>query len=197
MFAWFALARSERETLLGEPWDFATWLDATKFAANRMFRHAVLFLLFPDEFEPIVSNQNKRQIVAKLHMGAAPSDPVAVDRAIHAIRERLEEKQPDSHFYYSPIRELWQDPAGQRPAVVSTSSGSLNTILYGPPDTGKTYRTVSRCVEVCDGCALEGAALRERYESLVDEGRVRFVTFHQSYGYEGFVHTRGRTSSIA
>ena len=65
----------------------------------------------------------------------------------------------------------------------------LNTILYGPPGTGKTYRTFRRCVEICDGSGdnVDAVAIRSRYGQLVDEKRVEFVTFHQSYGYEEFV----------
>ena len=64
----------------------------------------------------------------------------------------------------------------------------------GRRDTGKTFTTAGhgqdlrRCVEICDGNVPQDTeALRARYGALMDEGRVEFVTFHQSYGYEEFV----------
>lgn len=76
------------------------------------------------------------------------------------------------------------DSARKRFAVTQ----SLNTIFYGPPGTGKTYITARRAVEICDG-GFSGSdeALRARYEQLVKQRRIEFVTFHQTYGYEEFV----------
>ena len=68
------------------------------------------------------------------------------------------------------------------------SNDPLNTILYGPPGTGKTYATAKLCVEICDGQSERSKdEIRSRYRQLVGVGRVEFVTFHQSYGYEEFV----------
>ena len=66
----------------------------------------------------------------------------------------------------------------------------LNTILYGPPGTGKTYATIQRCVDICDPGGvgqLTRDGIKTRYQELVAAGRVEFITFHQSYGYEEFV----------
>lgn len=85
------------------------------------------------------------------------------------------------------VREQGQAPA----APIQEATGfdhPLNTILYGPPGTGKTYATARRCVDICDGTVERSSEdVRHRYDVLVEEGRVEFVTFHQSCGYEEFV----------
>lgn len=72
-----------------------------------------------------------------------------------------------------------------------------NLILYGPPGTGKTYKTIDVAVRACEPQAyarLDGKEESERrrelkkiYNQLMDEKRIRFITFHQSFGYEEFI----------
>ena len=71
----------------------------------------------------------------------------------------------------------------------SNKPSPLNQIFYGPPGTGKTYQTIEAAVIAAepDYLLTTRAALKIKYDELVDEKRIRFVTFHQSYGYEEFV----------
>jgi hypothetical protein len=69
-----------------------------------------------------------------------------------------------------------------------TDVGALNRILYGPPGTGKTYSTIEEAVRIADpGCVGNHATQKQRFDELLLEGRVEFITFHQSYSYEDFV----------
>ena len=70
---------------------------------------------------------------------------------------------------------------------------SNNLILYGPPGTGKTYNTVNYAVAIIEGRTFEDVRADDysvnldkfnRYTAL---GRVGFVTFHQSLGYDDFI----------
>ncbi len=71
----------------------------------------------------------------------------------------------------------------------------LNTILYGPPGTGKTFATLIEAVRraepsfVATGSsdAEKRVSYRERYHALKAEGRIQFITFHQSLSYEDFI----------
>ncbi len=89
-----------------------------------------------------------------------------------------------------------QDGASSYHNIVARGESALgqplNQILYGPPGTGKTYSTVDAALAVLDPNFVEQhrmdrAALKSRFDALVHERRIRFVTFHQSFSYEDFV----------
>ncbi|MCC4817232.1 hypothetical protein BCU85_15660 [Vibrio lentus] len=130
------------------------------------------------------------------------------------LTEKLKDVLPDNYSILLRNMQVWhlyeefedanstvKEPAPQayknKPAVVSP----LNQILYGPPGTGKTYHAIEAAVRAAEPeeyatlgiDSKKGATeeqrnyLVEQYESLSKAGRIRFVTFHQSYGYEEFV----------
>ena len=124
---------------------------------------------------------NQRFLVALL----GSNDPSALIDRIDKVTRVIESfKSGDNDCPFALDIVTTEDSSKRK------TSSALNTILYGPPGTGKTYTTFRRCVEICDGkedCPDENDKVRSRYKALVEKGRIEFVTFHQSYGYEEFV----------
>jgi 5-methylcytosine-specific restriction endonuclease McrBC GTP-binding regulatory subunit McrB len=61
-------------------------------------------------------------------------------------------------------------------------------ILQGAPGCGKTYITTELSVLTCDGSIpATREELKNRYKALQNDGKIGFVTFHQSMDYEDFV----------
>lgn len=77
--------------------------------------------------------------------------------------------------------------------MVNRTDISKNTILFGPPGTGKTYQTINYAVAIIEGVPLKNIQEESREEVVKrlkkykEAGQVETVTFHQSYGYEDFI----------
>ncbi len=77
-------------------------------------------------------------------------------------------------------------------------SGIKNIILYGPPGVGKTHN-YQRIISEIESDIPQNKIFQnikenekiilgsEAFQKIKDEGRVEFVTFHQSYSYEDFI----------
>lgn len=74
-------------------------------------------------------------------------------------------------------------------SMKNKTSRSLNTILCGPPGTGKTWSTRRIAFEVCVGSVPGDKEIVEEFDKLVSpqESLVEFVTFHPSYDYADFI----------
>ncbi len=116
MLDWCSRSARERESLLNEPWGFAEWVDGQEDGHRRQFRHALLFLLFPGEFEDIVARRHKRDIVKAFHEEIGETYDVdrmslaELDRALLSVRRRFEDEHPgkEINFYEPSLRERWQ-----------------------------------------------------------------------------------------
>ena len=132
--AWVELQRKRKEQLLSDPWTFAEWLEAREHAAGRQLRHALLFLLFPDQFERSLTGHHKREIIQSFFDQSDKlekidyKDRIAVDRAVLMVRERLERENKDVEvdFYETPFRERWGEPTvvgpGSKPLQVDEAA---------------------------------------------------------------------------
>ena len=132
MMAWFALEPDENEARLGSPWELAKWLGDIEGAEKRMFRHALLFLLFPDEFEPILTGGYKRQIVEHLSAGDVDrNDPISIDKEIIRIRRRFEGASDgeEVHFYDPPYDGFWQPEQAQAWLQEQFGSGARRWLM--------------------------------------------------------------------
>lgn len=117
MSTWFSLPLPDRESLLQDPWNFAKWADTNQGAEQRQFRHVLLYLLFPDEFEPSVVSNHKQKIVqaygkdVDITTSVENLDLVGLDAAVLEIRKHLESENPgeEINFYDRRFRDVWRD----------------------------------------------------------------------------------------
>ena len=115
IMAFKQLTRPERDVLLKDGWGFAEWLEQIPECDVRQFRHMMLFLLFPDDFERIFGGTDRKKIVSafsgksKAQVNALSA--LKVDRELAAIRKTQEEtfSTKELDFYVPPLRDLWGD----------------------------------------------------------------------------------------
>ena len=139
MIAWFSLSAEERESHLADPWRFAKWIDDQDGSDRRQFRHSMLFLLFPDSFERILTTSHKRAVV-KAFGGQQEEPPDAdgmsllgLDRALLKLRERLQAEHPGEEidFYESPLRESWRPSPAPLPKPGEDGDAGDDDSWYG------------------------------------------------------------------
>lgn len=98
---------------LADPWSFDEWIRAIPEWDSRQFRHMILYLLFPEQFERIFGQRDRKAIIR--HYQPLPArevnrmDPVQMDRSLAQIRSRLESERGTNQldFYHLPLVEEW------------------------------------------------------------------------------------------
>jgi hypothetical protein len=126
--AWRALPEDQRAAK-NDCWPFGNWIDGLPASKGRQFRHIWMYLMFPDECEPISSEGHKRRIIRcyKDTPGVpeefqaiddpADSDRVRGDKLLLAIRRTLEKSRGGPFSFYEPkYRAVWSpavSPPGQ------------------------------------------------------------------------------------
>ena len=105
---------SDREQIASDPWAFSGWLSGLPEARHRQLIHILPHLLFPDTFERISSEGDKRLILAGF--GDTPEkeirkwSTVEIDRALLELRRRLEDEHgADIDFYQEEFEAQWKN----------------------------------------------------------------------------------------
>ena len=95
---------------------------------------------------------------------------------------------------YKVSFDLIEQLQSSEPSPQPRREPSLNTVLFGPPGTGKTWEAVSYAVAIIDGEDPSELAksenredVKERFAKFKEQGQIEFVTFHQNYAYEDFI----------
>jgi len=110
------LSEDNRRRTLADPWQFKSFLMDVPARAAQTQQHALLHLLFPQSFEPIISEQGKKTIAKRLSMYTQPGT-TDTDRQIAEIRTALTPRYgEDFHFYDDNVRVLWKDDGASRSA---------------------------------------------------------------------------------
>lgn len=104
---------AEREEVLRDPWAFSGWLSGLPEARHRQLIHILPHLLFPDSFERISSEGDKRYILAGF--SDTPEKEIRkwstteIDRALLDLRRRLEQEHgADIDFYQEEFAAQWK-----------------------------------------------------------------------------------------
>lgn len=104
---------AERHDMVREPWAFSGWLGGLPEARHRQLLHILPHLLFPDTFERISSEGDKRLILAGfggvLDKEIRRRSTTEIDRGLLDLRRRLEQEQgADIDFYQEEISAQWK-----------------------------------------------------------------------------------------
>ena len=157
---WKSLSRPDQEHTLADPWDFASWLDAQRGAEVRQFRHMLLYLLFPEHFERVVTGSHKELILKRFgkEIGLADGrirDRTEVDRRLFELRPVLERQYGVEilDYYLAPVREDWL------PANSSRRSTGVKTPATEGPESEKWSRERFGGTKIWVVAAGEGARL--------------------------------------
>ncbi len=106
----------------------------------------------------------------------------------------IERLQSSSEPSPQPDREPGSEVEEMAQAKYDDHLPSLNTVLFGPPGTGKTWEAISYAVAIIDGEDPSELAkpekredVKERFAKFKEQRQIEFVTFHQNYAYEDFI----------
>lgn len=110
----YKLSAHDQRALMEDGWKFNEWLRQVPNWGSRQFRHMLLFLLFPDDFERIFGKNDRRTIAQhyskRQRREVNRMDAVQLDRELQTIRKRLEIERGTTQldYYTAPLKGEWR-----------------------------------------------------------------------------------------
>ena len=166
MFALQLKEKGDADKILADPGRVQKLLDEilegipAKSERAYDMRHAILYMMFPNQYERIISTRHK-EMIANHYLGLVSSPQKDLDARLRQIREMLVKTHPEVEEldYYAHLRQEWNPEEIPQPPQVADSNKPIdnpieyktatdalrlidrfrNLIIYGPPGTGKTY----------------------------------------------------------
>ena len=125
--SWKRLESGERETLLTDPWRFRDHLLTLPRKGASSQVEALLYMAFPETFEPIVSVDTKQKLVSAFREHVVDSE-APIDRQILEIRHALTPLYGERFsFYDGDVRPQWD---------IKGAAGTHAWFLRGANDLG-------------------------------------------------------------
>jgi len=111
---------------------------------------------------------------------------IAYEKELNKILETLEKLNSEK------INSIIDEKEENSTHIKKDFNFPLNTILYGPPGTGKTYNSVFYSVGIIEKDESifklkNDDKVFKKFKEYKDRNLIKFITFHQSYGYEDFI----------
>lgn len=154
----------------------------------------------PIHLSTVISSKHLWELYHILHPFGLPDYHGHTDIELsHHLQEFINKQYPMDDIYFRStyvwcfydMVEKWKESKGMEliEKSVKLLNEKKNLILQGAPGTGKTYATASIIVEMKREYMpdMSRQEVMEKYNNLVNEGYVKFTTFHQSLDYEDFV----------
>lgn len=183
--------------------------------ANDM-RNAILYMAFPDSYEPILSNRDKDAILAHYRAAAQGGPPPGVektdrDAALHRVRESLAGRfggRERPFDFYLDLRQEWRPAQAGLEKAIAAQLRETQTLrerrpgdwrpaqVAGDPDEDRILAALrlTRNVILYGPPGTGKTYLAQRVaQRLVESGAYQagspiwWVTLHASYTYEDFV----------
>ncbi|MDD0981874.1 McrB family protein [Pseudomonas shahriarae] len=189
-------------------------VQAGDFSKNRPAMISRVFATFsPDRYTSLLKTEACQSLIAGLASHFQLINDAVSGQDWCSLNQQIKALMASAGVDETPVLEnniaMWQlletlqgdqlsdsDDSTQGTAEMTHLDIPLNQILFGPPGTGKTYATINHALQILDPAVLAGSVgsdvemrrrLKLRFDELIVEGRIRFVTFHQSFSYEDFI----------